>query len=67
VTDCPLNDKERTAIDLLARGKNTKMVAYEMGKSRQTIEAYITTAKRKTGSSSLVHTVAIAIKSGWIQ
>ncbi len=62
-----LSDRERTVIELTARGFSAAEAGREMGLSRKTIEGYIARAKSKLGLRTRRDIVRFALQSGLLR
>jgi two-component system response regulator NreC len=63
----PLSDRERTVIELTARGFSAAEAGREMYLSRKTVEGYIARAKAKLGLASRRDIVRFALESGLLR
>ena len=61
-----LSQRELQCIRLLVQGLSAKIIAYELGLSRRTIEFYISNIKDKLGVSRATEIVALAVSEGLI-
>ena len=63
----PLSDRERTVIELTARGFSAAEAGREMCLSRKTVEGYISRAKSKLGLANRRDIVHFALESGLLR
>ncbi|WP_420438670.1 response regulator [Candidatus Palauibacter sp.] len=63
----PLSDRERTVIELTARGFSAAEAGREMCLSRKTVEGYISRAKLKLGLANRRDIVRFALESGLLR
>ncbi|WP_420438676.1 response regulator [Candidatus Palauibacter sp.] len=63
----PLSDRERTVIELTARGFSAAEAGREMCLSRKTVEGYISRAKSKLGLANRRDIVRFALESGLLR
>ncbi len=64
--ECPLTERERTILDLVASGFANKEVAFELGISERTVKNHMTNILAKLSAKDRAHAVRIGIQSGWI-
>ncbi|WP_420615808.1 response regulator [Candidatus Palauibacter sp.] len=62
-----LSDRERTVVELTARGFSAAEMGRELGLSRKTVEGYIARAKSKLGLKHRRDIVRFALESGLVQ
>ncbi len=65
-TQCPLTERERTILELVASGHANKEVAFELGISERTVKNHMTNILAKLSAKDRAHAVRIGIQSGWI-
>lgn len=65
-TQCPLTERERTILELVASGHANKEVAYELGISERTVKNHMTNILAKLSAKDRAHAVRIGIQNGWI-
>ncbi len=63
---CPLTERERTILDLVASGHANKEVAFELGISERTVKNHMTNILAKLSARDRAHAVRIGIQNGWI-
>lgn len=62
-----ISEKEKQVILKIAEGKSTKIIAYELGRSKNTIESQRSNIAEKLGFSSIALLTRFAIRQGWIE
>ena len=60
-----LSEREREVLKLLAEGKNTKEIAYDLSISKNTVDVHRRHIMEKTGCSSMAGLVRYAIREGY--
>ena len=60
-----LSEREREVLKLLAEGKNTKEIAYELKISKNTVDVHRRHIMEKTGCNSMASLVRYAIREGY--
>jgi len=66
ISQCPLTERERTILDLVASGHANKEVAFDLGISERTVKNHMTNILAKLSAKDRAHAVRIGIQSGWI-
>jgi DNA-binding NarL/FixJ family response regulator len=59
-----LTRRERDVVQLVARGKANKVIAYELGISERTVEGYVASALGKLGFDSRTQLATWAVSRG---
>jgi DNA-binding NarL/FixJ family response regulator len=62
----PLTKREKETLDLIACGKTNKDIAYIFGISEQTVKCHVGSILRKLHASDRAHSVALALRNGFI-
>ena len=65
-TRCPLTERERTILDLVASGHANKEIAFELGISERTVKNHMTNILAKLTARDRAHAVRIGIQNSWI-
>ena len=63
---CPLTERERTILDLVASGHANKQIAGELGISERTVKNHMTNILAKLSARDRAHAVRIGIQNSWI-
>lgn len=63
---CPLTERERTILDLVASGHANKQIAAELGISERTVKNHMTNILAKLTARDRAHAVRIGIQNSWI-
>ena len=63
---CPLTERERTILDLVASGYANKEIASELGISERTVKNHMTNILAKLSARDRAHAVRIGIQNSWI-
>ena len=62
----PLTKREKETLDLIACGKTNKNIAHIFGISEQTVKCHVGSILRKLQASDRAHSVALALRNGFI-
>lgn len=62
----PLTKREKETLDLIACGKTNKNIAHIFGISEQTVKCHVGSILRKLNASDRAHSVALALRNGFI-
>lgn len=65
-TQCPLTERERTILELVASGHANKEVAYDLGISERTVKNHMTNILAKLSAKDRAHAVRKGIQNNWI-
>ena len=65
--DIPLTETEREVLKLLADGMSQEEVAAVRGTSKSTTRNTAKLIRYKLGTNNTTHSVALAIREGWIE
>ena len=65
-SDHQLSPRELEVLNLAARGLTNKEIAYRLGISDRTVQFHMNSIFNKTGTNSRTESVALAVKSGWV-
>jgi hypothetical protein len=63
----PLSEREREVLGLISKGFSTSEISSYLSISKQTVEKHRKNMLRKTGASSIIPIVRIALINGIIQ
>jgi DNA-binding NarL/FixJ family response regulator len=63
----PLSEREREVLGLISKGFSTSEISSYLSISKQTVETHRKNMLRKTGASSIIPIVRIALINGIIQ
>ncbi len=63
---CPLTERERSILDLVASGNANKEIASELGISERTVKNHMTNILAKLSARDRAHAVRIGIQNSWI-
>jgi len=63
---CPLTERERTILDLVASGRANKEIASELDISERTVKNHMTNILAKLTARDRAHAVRIGIQNSWI-
>lgn len=63
---CPLTERERTILDLVASGHANKEIAFELQISERTVKNHMTNILAKLSARDRAHAVRIGIQNAWI-
>jgi DNA-binding NarL/FixJ family response regulator len=63
---CPLTERERSILDLVASGHANKEIASELGISERTVKNHMTNILAKLSARDRAHAVRIGIQNSWI-
>ena len=63
---CPLTERERTILELVASGNANKQIAFELGISERTVKNHMTNILAKLSARDRAHAVRIGIQNSWI-
>lgn len=63
---CPLTERERTILDLVASGHANKEIASDLGISERTVKNHMTNILAKLTARDRAHAVRIGIQNSWI-
>ncbi|MBI20639.1 MAG: hypothetical protein CL780_00130 [Chloroflexi bacterium] len=64
--DCPLNSREISILEQIAKGTSSKSIAEILNLGEQTIKNYVSGILIKIGAQNRTHAVYISIKNNWI-
>ena len=67
VNDCPLTETEIEVLSLLSDGNTQVQIGDIRSTSKNTTRNMVNTIRLKLGSSNVTHSVAIALREGWIE
>ena len=65
--DCPLTETEREILKLLSDGLTQEEVGGIRGTSKNTTRNQMNVIRLRLGSSNTTHSVALALREGWIE
>jgi DNA-binding NarL/FixJ family response regulator len=63
---CPLTERERSILDLVASGHANKEIAFELAISERTVKNHMTNILAKLTARDRAHAVRIGIQNSWI-
>lgn len=62
-----LTKRQLEIVRMVATGKMTKEIAYDLGVSTQTVKNHLTTIYLKTGMSNRTALAMLAVREGWLR
>lgn len=62
-----LSRREHQALQGAANGDSSKVIAHQLGLTKETIDGYAKVARQKLSAKNRAHAVAIAIRNGLIE